>query len=53
VTPWTLFAWTASIALSLLLALIVLAIAVQAVRSLRKPARKNDAQIISSARDGR
>lgn len=46
--PWTLLAWVGSIAASVLVAVFVIAIVVQAVRSLRKPAVKPDAQILSS-----
>lgn len=49
--PWTILAWVGSIAASVLIALIVIAIVVQAVRSLRKPAGKPDAQILSSRED--
>jgi hypothetical protein len=47
-TPWTLLAWVGSIAVSALLAILVIAIVVQAIRSLRKPAGAPDTQIISS-----
>lgn len=49
--PWIILAWVGSIAASVLIALIVIAIVVQAVRSLRKPTKKPDAQILSSRED--
>lgn len=52
-TPWTLLAWAAAITAVVLMALVVIAIVVSAIRSVWKPKRKPDAQIISSGRDDR
>lgn len=46
--PWIILAWVGSISASVLIAVLVISIIVQAVRSLRKPASKPDAQILSS-----
>ncbi|TDW69154.1 hypothetical protein EDF51_106138 [Curtobacterium sp. PhB25] len=52
-TPWTLLAWAGAITAVVLLALLVIAIVVSAIRSMWMPKRKPDAQIISSGRDDR
>lgn len=49
-TPWALLAWAGSITVVVLLALLVITIVVQAIRSLRKPV-KTDAPILSSGKE--
>lgn len=52
-TPWTLVAWAAALTVVALLALLVIAIVVKAIRSVWKPKRKPDAHVIEFSRDGR